>query len=223
MACPSSALVPRCSRCASPSSTFAHPLASLGRLLAGLRADPARTSILLVAVFGMLAFRTALGRSDLKHLLDPVPAAAVLLVVAVDRLLAMARGEPLLAAWRAVALLALAFHTGFAAVPTPLADLHRTYTINASLWREGRAPVGDPQVMRVARFVQLETEVDRARALPAQQRRLLLPRQPSQPDPLREGSPDRDPGPSRRGAGRSALRAAALSRLGTTGPCVSTG
>ncbi len=138
------------------------PRASIARACAALRADPTRTAVLLLAVFGMLAFRTALGRSDLKHLLDPLPAAAVLLVVAADRLLAgwrSARIAPSVAAWRGAALALLVLHVGFTLVPTPLRDLRATLRTNAAIWRDGRAPVGDPLVTQVARWVQLETEV----------------------------------------------------------------
>ena len=138
------------------------PLASAGRVLAGLRADPARTATLLLAVFGMLAFRSALGRSDLKHLIDPLPAAAVLLVVAVDRVLAAWREQRVArtvsACWVA-ALALLGLHAGFSLVSTPVRDLRTTFA-HTSLLSSGRAAVGDPLVMQVARWVQLETEVD---------------------------------------------------------------
>lgn len=138
------------------------PIASLRGMCEELRADPLRTAVLLLAVFGMLAFRSALGRSDLKHLIDPLPAAALLLVVAADRVLAGFRSAavaPGIAAWRAAALALLVLHVGFTAVPTPLRDLRSTFVDNASLFRSGRAPVGDPLVTRVARWVQLETEI----------------------------------------------------------------
>ncbi|MBW2362353.1 MAG: hypothetical protein JRG84_15725, partial [Deltaproteobacteria bacterium] len=138
------------------------PLASAARICAALRADPLRTVVLLLSIFGMLAFRTALGRSDLKHLLDPLPAAAVLLVVALDRLIAAARSGCVarpVAAWRVAALALLVFHVGFTAVPAPLRGLRATFATNVALWRNGRAPVGAPLVTQVARWVQLETEV----------------------------------------------------------------
>ena len=131
-------------------------------VLTSMRADPTRTAVLLLAVFGMLAFRSALGRSDLKHLIDPLPAAAVLLVVGADRLFAAWRRGSMtnpLAAWRVVALALLVGHVGFTLVSTPLRGL-RTTLSHASLLRSGRAAVGDPLVTQVARWVQLETEVD---------------------------------------------------------------
>jgi hypothetical protein len=138
------------------------PFASLGRIFAGLRADPTRMAVLLLAVFGMLAFRSALGRSDLKHMIDPLPAAALLLVVGLDRLWSTHRAAHLarpVAAWRFAALAILTWHVGFTLVPKPLHDL-RTTLSHAELLRSGRAAVGDPRVTQVARWIQLETEVD---------------------------------------------------------------
>ena len=139
------------------------PVESVRAMLEGLRADPRRTGVLLVALFGMLAFRTALGRSDLKHLVDPVPAAALLLIVAMDRLVAAWRaqdGEVRLILWRAAALVSLFVHVGFTAVATPLRDLRETVVQTASLIERGRQSVGDANVMKVTRWVQLETEID---------------------------------------------------------------
>lgn len=139
------------------------PLASVRAMLAGLRADPMRSGVLLVALFGMMAFRTALGRSDVKHLIDPVPAAALLLVVALDRVLCAwqsGAAEGRHTAWRVAAVLLLVVHGGFAAVATPLRDARDTVVQTTALLERGRRPIGNANVMQVTRWLQLETEVD---------------------------------------------------------------
>lgn len=136
------------------------PLASARQIVDALRADPVRTGVLAVAVFGMLAFRTALGRSDLKHMIDTLPAAVVLLVVAADRGISCWRSGAWpagLAAWRAAAFAVLVANLGFTLPAQPLKDL-RLSLDRVSVWRDGRQAIGDPQVMRVVRWVQLHTD-----------------------------------------------------------------
>ncbi len=136
------------------------PLASARQIVEALRADPVRTGILAVAVFGMLAFRTALGRSDLKHMIDTMPAAVVLLVVAVDRGISCWRSGAWpagLAAWRAAAFAVLIANLGFSLPAEPLKNLSRSLS-RVSVWRDGRVAVGDPRVMQVVRWVQLHTD-----------------------------------------------------------------
>lgn len=136
------------------------PLESARGIVLALRRDPLRTGVLAVAVFGLLAFRTALGRSDLKHMIDTLPAAVVLLVVAADRGIANWRSGAWpagLALWRAGLFVLLIASLGFSLAAEPLKDTARTVRL-LSVWRDGRQPVGDPHVMRVARWVQLRTE-----------------------------------------------------------------
>lgn len=134
------------------------PISSAKSLLDALRADPLRATLLLVAVFGTLAFRTALGRSDVKHMLGTVPAAALLLVVAVDRVAAHARAWPApLVVWRLAALALLVAHAGFPAASTPLRDLRRDTATNLAIWRDGRRTVADPVVVGVAEWIRRHT------------------------------------------------------------------
>ncbi|HJO23629.1 MAG: hypothetical protein QF890_13610 [Myxococcota bacterium] len=136
------------------------PLASVRGVVEGLRSDPVRTGVLAVAVFGMLAFRTALGRSDLKHMIDTMPAAVVLLVVAADRGLSFWRSGTWpagLAAWRAAAFALLIATLGFSLPAEPLKNLDHNLNL-LSVWRNGRRAVGDPRVMQVVQWVTRHTE-----------------------------------------------------------------
>ncbi len=136
------------------------PVASLRGLIDGLRNDPVRTGVLAVAVFGMLAFRTALGRSDLKHMIDTMPAAVVLLVVVADRGISFWRSGAWpggLAAWRAVVFAVLIATLGFSLPAEPVKNLNHNLSL-LRIWEYGRRPIGDPQVMRVVRWVKHHTE-----------------------------------------------------------------
>jgi hypothetical protein len=137
------------------------PLASAAELLASLRDDPWRLLVALTAFFGLLCFRTALGRSDLVHMLATLPAAALLVTVACDRVLGLWRAGPglrPLAAWRSLALVLLLLHSGLLLAPTPLRSLRESAQNVATLVREGNHPLGSRRVMRVVRWIQLHTE-----------------------------------------------------------------
>jgi hypothetical protein len=126
-----------------------------------LAADPRRFGVMLVAVFGALAFRTALGRSDIKNTLVALAPAAVLLVVAVDSLVAVWRSDrprrPLLAT-RAAALLIFAWHGGLLEAGAPFSTLAATYRTLTTLATRGFAPPGDARVLEVTRWVTANTE-----------------------------------------------------------------
>jgi hypothetical protein len=137
------------------------PLASAAELLASLRDDPWRLLVALTALFGLLGFRTALGRSDLVHMFATLPAAALLVAVACDRVLGLWRAGPgprPLAAWRSLALVLLLLHAGLLVAPTPLRNLRQSAQNVVTLVREGNHPVGSRRVMRVVRWIQLHTE-----------------------------------------------------------------
>lgn len=136
------------------------PLASLSALTAGLRRDPWRTSILLTSLFGLLSFRVALGRSDTAHVLATLPLAALLVVVAFDRLLASprpGRGSRRLTAWRAAALGLFLLHAGFAEFGRPISQLEKSAGNLAKLAREGNHPVGSRELDRVTRWIRERT------------------------------------------------------------------
>jgi hypothetical protein len=139
------------------------PLGSARRVVTSLRVDPWRTALLLLSVYGLLSFRSALGRSDLKHMIDALPAAAILLVVAFDRVAASWRpgGAPgAVTLWRAALLVLLLVQVGFTAAPSPVRDLQRTAITFQKLWEGVRFPAGDRNIMRVTRWIQLHTEAE---------------------------------------------------------------
>jgi hypothetical protein len=132
-------------------------------MLECLRRDRERLLIALVATFGLLAFRSALGRSDLVHMMATLPVAAVLLVVAGDRLLDRWRlpsSRSALLGVRTFGLVALLLLAGLIHVPKPLANLQQFGSNVATLARQGHHPRGDRNVIRVVRWIQIHTEVD---------------------------------------------------------------
>jgi len=146
------------------------PLASAREALARLRRDARRQAGVLCAVFGLLCFRTALGRSDLVHVISVQAPAALLVALACDRLFAAWRAQPGLRAVVAVRAAALALFVllgGFAEAPRPLRDLERSARDATRLWRHGNQPIGSAEVMRVVRWLELRlTPEDRVLALP---------------------------------------------------------
>jgi hypothetical protein len=147
-----------------------HPLASGGRALEALRGDAGRAAVFLCGVFGLLCFRTALGRSDLFHVLAALPPAALLVAVACDRLFSAwreGRAAAGLVAWRAAGLAFFILAAGFTQAPQPLRELARTASDLATLRREGNPPLGSHEVMRVVRWIQLHSDpADRLLFLP---------------------------------------------------------
>ncbi len=113
------------------------PLRSLGRLRAELAADPRRLALGLLAIFGVLAFRSALGRSSMARVAPVMPAAVALLIVAVDRSLDLWRcptGARALLAWRLGLLAAIVFLGGFLPFAVPATEAAIAGTV-AQLWR----------------------------------------------------------------------------------------
>jgi hypothetical protein len=137
------------------------PLASAGRMAGALRGDPGRLALLSCGLFGLLCFRTALGRSDLIHVVAALPPAALLLALACDRLYAgwrERRAPGRLVAWRAAALVAFVAVAGLAEAPRPVREATRTLSDLATLRRHGHEPVGSREVMRVVRWLQLRAD-----------------------------------------------------------------
>jgi hypothetical protein len=141
------------------------PLASARRILAGLRGDAGRSAVCLCAVFALLCFRSALGRSDLVHVVAALPPAVLLVALGADRLHAAwrARRRPrALVAWRAAGLALFVLAAGLGEAPRPLSDLARTASDVASLARHGSRSVGSREVMRVVRWLQLRARPEDA-------------------------------------------------------------
>lgn len=139
------------------------PLASAGATLAALRADPWRTLVAATAVFGLLSFRTALGRSDVHHMVAALPAAAVLTGLACERCHALWRAGPAwrpLAAWRSAALVLFVAHSGFALTGKPLTELRDTAAWLAEPTRYAARAFGSPTVNGVTRWIRDHTDED---------------------------------------------------------------
>jgi hypothetical protein len=136
------------------------PLASLREMLGRLARDPERLSLALTALFGLIAFRSALGRSQLSRTLVILPPLAVLIVAAIDRTLdGRRRGAPPIAvAWRLALVALVVVHSGVLEVAKPLSTAMRSIETVAMLARQGNHPQGSRVVERVTRWVQLNTE-----------------------------------------------------------------
>jgi len=136
------------------------PLVSIREATAALGADPMRLSAFLIAAFGLISFRSALGRSDLSHLQATIPGAIVVLCVAFDRALVGIRaGDPRrpIAVFRVAALAAFVVLGGFTDAPTPLSHALKSVSSTSDLVRFGHNPAGSRRIVRVVRWVQLNT------------------------------------------------------------------
>ncbi len=140
-----------------------HPFVWMREAAGMLAGDPLRLATALVALFGVFSFRSALGRSDLWHVLMILAPAALLLVVGLDRLIgawiANAARRSLVAT-RAVALILLVMQSGLVDKAEPTHVLRYSIKFIGSLARGEYAPRGDRHVQRVWRWVLVHTEPD---------------------------------------------------------------
>jgi hypothetical protein len=136
------------------------PLASSREIVARLERDPARLATFLMAFFGLVSFRSALGRSDLSHLQAAMPGAVAVLGAGVDRVLDLWRGgrglRPL-AVTRTALLAAFVLLGGFVQTAEPLANAVQSVRAATKIVRFGHRPAGSQRVLRVLRWVQLNT------------------------------------------------------------------
>jgi hypothetical protein len=149
LALPISALDPR------------RPLASARSVCDALARDPARLSVVLIALFGLISFRVALGRSSLPRTLAVLPPAVLLLGYAFDRVVDLWRLGPdrrALAAWRTAALALFVLCGGFLEPPFPARLVGKTVGDVSSLLSRRVEPVGSRHVVRVTRWIQLHTD-----------------------------------------------------------------
>jgi hypothetical protein len=138
------------------------PLASLREMMDRIARDPVRLTLALTALFGLIAFRSALGRSQLSRTLVILPPMAVLLVAAIDRTLDEWRGGArfIAVAWRLALVALLVVHSGVLEVAKPLSTAWRSLDAVATLVKHGNHPQGSRVVERVTRWVQLNTDPD---------------------------------------------------------------
>ena len=136
-----------------------HPIATLRTLWRGLARDHRRLALTLVALFGLIVFRSALGRTDRTHLLAILPVAAVLIAVAFDQGVAQWRtGRRVLSAWRLAALALFLGHTGFVEVASPRAAIKSSVRAIETLAIEGNHPVGNRRIGNVTRWIRTRTD-----------------------------------------------------------------
>jgi hypothetical protein len=139
------------------------PLASLRDTAARLERDPLRLAVFLMALFGLLSFRSAIGRSDVSHLQVAMPGAVVVLCVGVDRTLALWRAGRVLrplALSRTALLAAFLLLGGFFQTTEPVNDAAQSIRVATKLVRFGHHPKGSRRVARTTRWVQLNTAPD---------------------------------------------------------------
>jgi len=136
------------------------PLASLQEIAGRLDRDPAYLATFLMAFFGLISFRSALGRSDLSHLQAAMPGVAAVLCACADRALDLwraGRERRPLAASRTALLAAFILLGGFVQTVTPLANAVQSVGDATKIARFGHHPKGSLRVLRVVRWVQLNT------------------------------------------------------------------
>jgi hypothetical protein len=123
------------------------------RLLQEFRADPDRLALALIAVYGLIAFRSAMGRSDTANLVQASGCAGILLSVAVDRSLDLARIPAVraLASWRLAGLLLFGWVGGFFQYSGSILVQSGQETVAAieAIASGSYAPRGDPSVARL--------------------------------------------------------------------------
>ncbi|MFI5215807.1 MAG: hypothetical protein ACHQ3O_04625 [Candidatus Limnocylindria bacterium] len=140
-----------------------HPLVWMREAADTLARDPLRFATALLALFGALAFRSALGRTDLLHILMVTAPPALLVVIGIDRLIGAWITEPArrgLVATRAVALILLVLASGLLDKATPARALRYSRDAIVKLARGEYAPRGNPHVQQVWRWVLLNAEPD---------------------------------------------------------------
>ncbi len=161
------------------------PMAYLRALQRELALDPRRLAILLLGLYGLVAFRSALGRSAFGRVFQATPPAAILLLIGLDRALdrvSRGGGSRLLGAWRAAALAGLAW---LASLPTSAAPV-----VTAALQADARLATGAPPQRPDAREVVAVTRWLNDHAGP-EDRMLFLPNAAAyyylldRPDPIR--------------------------------------
>ncbi|CAG0962203.1 hypothetical protein MYXO_00821 [Myxococcaceae bacterium] len=130
----------------------------LSRLRDELRDDPRRLGIAMVALYGLIAFRSGMGRSEIINLVQASGSAGILLVVALDRTIEALRHRPSrgLATWRLAALGvfvsvgAFLQYSGWVFVQSAI----ETASAIGSIASGGAAPRGDPAIARLAAWVE---------------------------------------------------------------------
>lgn len=129
----------------------------LRRLLHEFRTDPRRLGLALIALYGLIAFRSAMGRSEIINLVQASGCAGILLVVAIDRSLDAVRlsATRALGVWRLAGLLLFASAGAFLQYSGSIFVRSGLETVSAlhALASGSYAPRGDPAVARLTAWV----------------------------------------------------------------------
>jgi hypothetical protein len=121
-----------------------HPIAAFSRLRRRLAEDPARLAVIAIALYSLVIFRYAIGRTDTEHLVRVAAIPALLLLIGLDVSLASLRASSGIgrarAAWRAVGLALLAFQSGLLHLAQPVSSLERSGAQIARIFTGEPAP-----------------------------------------------------------------------------------
>lgn len=138
------------------------PLRWIRALLDDWAAQPDRFAVAVVAFFGLVAYRTALGRSDAFHLFSCTATAFLLIAIAVDRLLDRLRDDRALVALQlglgAFLLVGSGLATG--AGGAALFHLEATAATLGRIATGGIDPRGNGAVNRVVEWLEANSEPD---------------------------------------------------------------
>ncbi|MBW2314127.1 MAG: hypothetical protein JRH10_08045 [Deltaproteobacteria bacterium] len=138
------------------------PFIWFARLRADWAADPRRLELALIALFGLAAYRSALGRSDQMHLYAVAAPSILLLTAGVDHLLGLARRRPGAVALQLALGAALVWFGGLATGTTGAGAFHLTNAVQTAetLARGEVTHRGDGSVNRVVAWLGANSEAD---------------------------------------------------------------
>ncbi|MGH0033397.1 MAG: hypothetical protein ACQGVK_00060 [Myxococcota bacterium] len=131
-----------------------------------LRHDPRRLALIATGIFGVLAQRSVFGRSDLFHVQAVVPVTALVLVVAVDRIVPGPGADPgrrAVAAGRLALLAAVAWLGGFADHVVPASYAYTRVSLSHVAAQLGGRPVPgrvDPAIERAVAWIREHSRAD---------------------------------------------------------------
>jgi hypothetical protein len=137
------------------------PLAWLRETRQAFIRDPLRFAAALLALFGLLSFRSALGRSDLLHVMMLVGPSAMLVAVGFDRLIGAFLAEPArrgLIAAQAAGLLLFVVQSGLADAAQPMRSVHYTEAFVEMLAFDEYKPAGSLHIQQVRRWLLTHAE-----------------------------------------------------------------
>jgi hypothetical protein len=128
-------------------------------ILESFRLDPTRVLVLLTAFYGLISFRTALGRTDLSHVLSVVGAMVVLLAAAASSSWQLMKGDRwLVGAWRLVVVMLVAGLSTLPQVAVPRTWAHFSFLATLLSQKPDSLMRGSEQVNAVADWILASTK-----------------------------------------------------------------